>query len=66
MNPWQEKNLRVGDTVSDNAGERGTGVVTRLWPYGADINFERGESFLGFGWIEKETPLPSLDDIPEI
>lgn len=66
MQPWQDNQLKKGDVVVDNAGKRGRGVVVRLHSYGADIAFERGESFLGFHWIDKDKPLPDISDIPEI
>jgi hypothetical protein len=71
MRPWEDNQLKKDDTVHDNHGERGCGVIVRLHPYGADINFERGgESFLGFHWIGRGRvgidTLPDISDIPEI
>lgn len=64
MQPWLEKNVRTGDLVSDSAGERGSGRIAAVHSYGCDIDFSAGRSFLGFGWIEKDSD--DLSDIPSI
>jgi len=60
MRPWEDKILRVGDHVRDNKGEFGRGVILKLEPFGAHIEWQRGgQGFLGFAWIDR---LPSQTD----
>jgi len=58
LRSWEDRILRVHDHVRDNKGEFGRGVILKLEPYGADIEWQRGgRGFLGFAWLDK---IPSL------
>jgi hypothetical protein len=54
MKPWEDALLRINDYVRDNRPELGRGKIVKLYPFGADIKWDRGgESFLGFHWIDR-------------